>query len=228
MSLDLLTNIVWHALTGPQAACSAGTTTARRYARGFSPIVAFADAARPDFAALAPYCDPDEQVYCAAWTGPLPAGWRLHVETAMDQMVWDGVAPPSATTDDAIVRLGPEHLPQMLALVAATRPGPFGPRTPELGAYYGVFDGHRLAAMTGERMQAGPWREVSGVCTDPDFRGRGLAARLVHHVVRLQLQRSQRPFLHVMHDNAGARRLYEQLGFRHHQVLPLRVLSLAG
>ena len=32
-----------------------------------------------------------------------------------------------------------------------------------------------LVAMAGERMQAGPWREISGVCTDPGHQGRGLA-----------------------------------------------------
>ncbi|WP_295642621.1 GNAT family N-acetyltransferase [uncultured Methylibium sp.] len=224
MSYELLTNVVWHSLTGPQAGCSMGAATARRYARGFSPIVAFADAARPDFAALAPHCDPGEQVYCAGWSGPVPPGWQLHFEAPMDQMVWDAPVPAADSRGD-VVRLGPQQLAAMLALVAVTHPGPFGERTPELGEYYGVFDGPQLMAMTGERMQAGALREVSAVCTDPAFRGRGLAARLVHHVVRLQLQRGQQPFLQVIHSNAGARRLYEQLGFRHHQQLPLRVVS---
>lgn len=224
MSHELLTNIVWHSLTGPQAGCSAGTATARRYARGFSPIVAFADAARPDFGALAPHCDPGEPVYCAGWSGPLPEGWQLHTETVMDQMVWDAPGPQDDSAGD-FVRLGAQHLPAMLALVAVTHPGPFGERTPELGEYYGLFEGERLMAMTGERMHAGPLREVSAVCTDPAFRGRGLAARLIRHVVRLQLLRGQQPFLQVIHSNAGARRLYEQLGFRHYQQLPLRVVS---
>lgn len=227
MSYDLLSNIVWHSLTGPQAHCAAGTATARRYARGFSPILAFPDAQAPDFAALAPHCDPGEHLYCAGWTGPTPEGWRIETETVMDQMVWDAPEPPPDPSGD-FVRLGPQHLPSMLALVAATHPGPFGERTPELGEYYGLFDGAHLMAMTGERMQAGLLREVSAVCTDPACRGRGLAARLVRHVVRLQLRRGQQPFLQVVHSNAGARRLYEQLGFRHYQQLPLRVVSLVG
>jgi len=55
--LDLLDNVVWHALSGPQAKYASGTATARRYARGFPPIMAFADAAQPDLAALAPRCE---------------------------------------------------------------------------------------------------------------------------------------------------------------------------
>ena len=55
---QLLDNIVWHTLAGPHMKFSAGTRGARRYAAGFSPIVGFADAERPDFDALAPYCQP--------------------------------------------------------------------------------------------------------------------------------------------------------------------------
>ena len=44
---NLLDNIVWHALTGPQARFSAGGDDARRFARGFSPILGFADQAHP-------------------------------------------------------------------------------------------------------------------------------------------------------------------------------------
>jgi predicted GNAT family acetyltransferase len=104
------------------------------------------------------------------------------------------------------------------------RPGPFAERTIELGDYFGVFDGERLVAMGGERMHAANLREVSGVCTYPEYQGRGLARRLVAKVVRLQLARGQLPFLHVMCDNEGARRLYRQMGFREHQVLPIRVV----
>jgi hypothetical protein len=35
----LLDNIMWHALTGPHARFAAGGATAKRYARGFSPIL---------------------------------------------------------------------------------------------------------------------------------------------------------------------------------------------
>ena len=41
----------------------------------------------------------------------------------------------------------------MLALVAATAPGPFGRRTPLLGRYLGIRDGGRLVAMAGERLR---------------------------------------------------------------------------
>jgi predicted GNAT family acetyltransferase len=57
--------------------------------------------------------------------------------------------------------------------------------------------------------------EVSGVCTHPDARGRGLAETLSRHVASEIVRRGETPFLHAYADNAGAIRLYERLGFRH-------------
>jgi GNAT superfamily N-acetyltransferase len=224
MDMQLLDNIVWHSLNGPHAIYSSGTKGARRYARGFSPIMGFADAQRPDFAAMAPYCELGEQFYCGGWSGVAPTGWQIHADATGHQLVWDA-AVPAADSALAAVRLGPEHVPQMLDLVAATQPGPFAARTGELGEYFGVVEDGRLVAMAGERMEAGVLREISGVCTHPDFQGRGLARRLVEHLVRRELQRNQIPFLHVMTDNIRARHLYERVGFRHHQEVVLRVIS---
>jgi len=220
----LLDNIAWHALSGPHARHSRGTDEARRYAPGFSPIVGFADAERPDFAALAPYCEPGEHLYCGGWSGPGPPGWRVDTDSTMHQLVWDAAA-PAADDGLAAIRLGAERVPQLLELVSLTQPGPFGARSVELGQYFGVLDEGRLVAMAGERMAAGAFTEISAVCTHPDFQGRGYARRLVAKLVRFELQRNQTPFLHVMHDNGHARRIYERMGFRHYNELPVRVVS---
>ena len=221
---ELLDNITWHSLAGHHAKYSVGTDRARKYARGFSPIAGFARATAPAFDDLAPHCEPGDHFYCSGWSGRAPAGWQVDVDSTMHLMVWD--APPPAS-DDALpaVPLRAEHVPQIVALVELTQPGPFGPRTPELGEYFGVFDGGQLVAMAGERMFAGSLREVSGVCTRPDFQGRGLARRLVNKVVCSQLQRDEVPFLHVMHDNARARGVYERMGFRDHLRTAVRVVS---
>lgn len=226
MPLSLLPNVVWHALAGPQARYASGTDTARRYARGFSPIMGFADPGRPDFAALAPHCDPGEHLYCATWAGPVPRGWRVDADTVAHQMVWGRGAPDDDPAFRA-VRLGREHVPQIMELVALTQPGPFGERTFELGDYYGVIENGRLVAMAGERMEAGALREVSGVCTHPDFQGRGHARRLMNRLVRRQLARGQLPFLHVMKGNEHARALYARMGFRHQGDMVVRIVSRA-
>ena len=105
---------------------------------------------------------------------------------------------------------GRATLPKILELIALTEPGPFAGKTIELGEYYGVFDGERLIAMAGERFIAGPLREISGVCTHPEFQGRGLARHLIEKLIRLELQRQEIPFLHVKRDNVRARRIYEK------------------
>ena len=222
--LHLLDNIVWHSLAGPQARFAAGTDDARRYARGFSPIAGFADTARPNLAALRPYCDSGEHFYCDGWSGPVPGGWRLEAETTMYKMVWQAPMPEIDYAEGA-VRLRSEHGAEAVALALLTRPGPFGPRTPELGEYFGYFAGDRLVAMAGERMHAGSLREISGVCTHPDHRGRGLARELMLKLVRRQMQRDETPFLHVMRDNTSARELYERMGFRIYREAVVRVIA---
>jgi ribosomal protein S18 acetylase RimI-like enzyme len=220
----LLDNIVWHTLSGPHAKHATGTSDARRYAPGFSPIVGFANAERPDLDSLAPYCEAGEHFYCDGWSGAAPAGWLIDAESTMFKMVWESPTPAIDEAPEA-VQLGPEHASQALELATLTRPGPFGPKTIELGEYFGCFDGPRLVSMAGERMCAGALREISGVCTHPDFQGRGLARRLVAKLIHRQMQRNETPFLHVMHDNSSAHRAYQRMGFRDYRESVVRVIS---
>lgn len=221
---SLLDNIIWQALSGPQSVYSAGTHASRRYALGFSPIVGFADPERPDFDALRPYCMSDEHFYCAGWSGAAPAGRRIDAETTMYRMLWNADTTPENDVLEAIT-LGPEHAQQALDLATLPKPGPFGLRTLELGEYFGCFDSHRLIGMAGERMFAGSLREISGVCTHPDFQGRGLARRLMIKLIHRQMARKETPFLHVMRENRGAHQLYERMGFHTYCETVVRVVS---
>jgi ribosomal protein S18 acetylase RimI-like enzyme len=142
----------------------------------------------------------------------------------MWKMVWDAPAPTRDEAPDAIP-LKPEHASQAVDLARLTNPGPFGIRTPELGEYFGYFDGGRLIAMAGERMCAENLHEVSGICTHPDFQGRGYARKLTLKLVHRQLQRGKTPFLHVMSHNAPARALYARMGFRDYLETVVRVVT---
>jgi GNAT superfamily N-acetyltransferase len=220
----LLDNIFWHALSGPHARFSLGTATARRFAPGFSPMLGFVDPQRPDFAAIAPYCTAGEHFYTDGWAGDPPAGWHVDLEATMFKMVWDGRPLREDAAPEAIA-LGPEHAEQALALALLTNPGPFGRRTIELGDYFGLFEGPSLVAMAGERLAAGSMREISGVCTHPDFQGRGHARRLVDKLIRRQVARGETPFLHVMSSNLAGHGLYQRMGFADYREAVVRVVS---
>ena len=118
-------------------------------------------------------------------------------------------APPAG-----LERLGEGDAAEMLALATLTQPGPFRARTHELSQFWGVRgDDGRLLAMAGERLKLDGMSEVSGVCTHPDARGRGLARMLSAHVASEIVRRGEAPFLHAYAGNAAAIRLYEALGF---------------
>jgi len=220
-----LDNIFWNCLEGPHRHLSTGTDHARRYAPGFSPIVGFPDPHAPDFAALRSFCTPGEQFYCDVWSGPAPDGWRIELEAKMFRLVWDGRAGPAEDPAPEALPLGADHVEQALALARLTRPGPFGPRTIEMGEYFGLFEDGRLVAMAGERTTAGRYREISGVCTHPDHQGRGYAGRLMRKLIQRQLARGETPFLHVMSANQSAHDLYLRMGFADFCETVVRIVS---
>jgi predicted GNAT family acetyltransferase len=100
----------------------------------------------------------------------------------------------------------------MVALAALTDPGPFRSRSIELGGYLGLRRGD-LIAMAGERFRPPGYVEISAVCTDPRYRGQGLAGRLTRAVAAGIEAEGNRPFLHASGTNVNAIRLYESLGF---------------
>jgi len=117
-----------------------------------------------------------------------------------------------------VTALGAADSPEMVDLAHLTRPGPFGPRTYELGDYLGIRNGDgnqpgRLVAMAGERLRVPGFTEISAVCTHPSHTGRGYAALLMTELIERIHGRSEQPFLHVRADNARAIELYRRLGF---------------
>lgn len=140
-----------------------------------------------------------------------PPGWEEALRIPGVQLVDESLR---AEPDPEAVRLGPDDVPEMLALVEHAKPGPFRPRTIELGTYLGIRRDGRLVAMGGERLHPPGWTEISAVCTYADFRGQGLATRLIRAVAHGIRERGETPFLHTGADNVNAIRLYEALGFR--------------
>ena len=114
-----------------------------------------------------------------------------------------------------IVQLDASRQPDAIALTALVYPHYFRQRTMDLGRYFGIYIDGRLAAMVGERLGTDDTRELSAICTHPDFTGRGYARRLTAMLANDNLDRGCTPFLHVSHENIRALEMYTKLGFRH-------------
>ncbi len=215
MSSDPLLRPVWNCLNGRQAHLAVATGAAARIDPGYGPFAAARDTSENAQAALAAVlAGPDDAVWLIEpdeW--PAPTGTRIKQVARLLQMVAKTPMSPQPGDGDFIA-LGDPDAPEMAALAYATAPGPWGPLTQRYGQFYGLRDGDRLMAMAGERMlPAAGLAELSGVCTWPEYRGAGLAARLVRHVMAAQIARGDVPYLHCYADNFGAIRIYERLGF---------------
>ena len=230
-----LDNPVWWAITGSQHELATATSLAGRFHPDVSPFGAFSEEPTPDhWDDLARLVGPGGTVALTGAIGRPPAGWRVHLSIPGVQMVGDQVSSDQATPPtvesrpDRPLPLGDEDVPDMLALVAEARPGPFLPRTVAFGGYLGVRRRGRLVAMAGERLRPPGFAEISAVATATDHRHQGLGELLVRAVMASVLARGEMPFLHASSENTVALRLYERLGFTLRREVSFLVLGAPG
>lgn len=229
MSAAPLDHPAWASLAQHHLPLAEGDGLARRYARDVNLFAAARDDAPAALEALATLVGPGERIYILQVPPVVvPPGLRATREALGVQMVADGARFDTAATvagAESIVELGDSDAPEMLSLATLTEPGPFLARTHRMGRFIGVRIGGRLAAMAGERFRFAGHTEVSGVCTHPDFRGRGLARALSAAVAANIVARGDVPFLHAWQTNRAAIALYESLGFRLRTTVNVAVLE---
>jgi ribosomal protein S18 acetylase RimI-like enzyme len=215
VDLHPLDNPAWFSLTGPHACFAEGTAKALRYPPDVSPFVAVPPVVDLEvWSALEVLVGPGQVVALSGEPGLLelmPSGWEVAMSGEGVQLVATE-AFVSAPDPEAVV-LGPQDVDEMLDLVARTQPGPFLPRTYQLGTYLGIRRKGALVAMAGERLHPPGWTEISAVCTDSAYRGHGLATRLISAIGHGIRERGDRPLMHASAANTNAIRLYESLGF---------------
>ncbi|MDE2496225.1 MAG: GNAT family N-acetyltransferase [Xanthomonadaceae bacterium] len=217
---------VWESLASRHAPLSEGGALAKRYQRDVNLFASARDDSPAALDALAGLVEPGEHVYVLQVPEiAVPSALRATKTALGVQMV--AACSIDALPAEDIITLGDADAPEMLALAQLTQPGPFLARTHVMGRFRGIRIDGRLAAMAGERMRMPSYTEVSGVCTHPDFRGRGLARRLSAIVATAIQARGETPFLHAWKDNHPAIALYEKLGFRLRAEVNVAVLERA-
>jgi predicted GNAT family acetyltransferase len=222
--LHPLDNLVWGALNSLHRRFSVGGDRARRYLTEVAPFAAVADLGAESVAALRELVAANGPAAMSTVDAlPELPGLLAVSQARLIQMVWRGETVPAKGSGH--VRLNERDVPAMMALALETRPGPFGPRTNELGEYLGIFDETKLVAMAGERMKVGGYTEISAVCVSESFRGRGCAAQLMMALVSAVRSRGETPLLHVLASNYRAIALYRRLGFVERREMYLTVLD---
>ena len=203
---------MWSALSGPHRNLAAGLNDLMWYPPSIAPFVAIPTAdVVPDLESAHRHGLAERAYFVGVCPISLPVGWRF-VSRSYILQLFPTVDTPEVGEDAGIV-LGETDRLAMRELTQIAFPDFFRERTPELGLYLGIYDGARLIAMAGERLALPGLQEISGVCTHPDFAGRGHARRLTRALLSRHRRRGVGSFLHVSEGNAGARRLYESMGF---------------
>lgn len=228
--MNPLDNPIWHSLRTRQSDIAIGDDRARRYPGYIGPLSGVAEETPACYEALhALLAAPTDVLVTFSPQAPrtIPH-FTLQRTGAIYQMVRTRRVPAVPIADDLdLRRLTTPDAPEMVALAEATEPGPFRPRTLELGTFYGVFHEGGLASMAGKRMHLPGYVEVSGVCTYPEARGRGYARLLMSLVIEEIEESGDTPFLHVLTENPAVH-LYESLGFQIRQTLHYAVLTAEG
>ncbi len=220
---------VWNSLAAPHEMFALGGPLARRYMADVNVFAASRDNSSEALDALAALISPGAPVFLLQRVEiAVPPGVSVTKRATGVQMICDvakDLPAPTTNAEAEMQPLGHEDAPMMLDLAHLTEPGPFAARTHAMGNFIGIRRNGRLVAMAGTRLTVPGYREISGVCVHPDFRGQGLARRLSIAMSRRIFNEGETPFLHAWATNTAAIALYETIGFRHANDVNVAVLE---
>jgi predicted GNAT family acetyltransferase len=225
---SLFDNAVWHALRIEHSRFAVCAGDACRYPADVAPLAAVAAPVKSALKDLASLLAPGEAVWLAGEDfPPVPDLASDGVLECLQMVLPRAVVVPAAEIEANVelVPLLPVSAPEMVALTTLAFPGFFRSRTCEMGSYYGVRSEGQLIAMGGERLRLPGYPEISGVCTHPAHRGKGLASNLIWQPVRDHRREGHLSWLHVACGNRHATDLYLRMGFRTARQITLHRLS---
>jgi predicted GNAT family acetyltransferase len=222
--IHILDRPIWSALETAHADLAEGSKLARRYPPSIVPFAASADDTPESLEALENLPLPEESMLLIE-AGPIaiPPGLAVIMESLAVQMVAE--RPRERSSDSRIQPLTESDAADMLELATLTTPGPFTLRAQSLGTFWGIKSEGRLVAMAGQRLRQTGFTELSGLCTHPDFQGRGLGTLLFRFVAGEIASNGDMAYLHAYATNTSAISLYKALGFALRSEMNLRVVK---
>ncbi|MGA2343556.1 MAG: GNAT family N-acetyltransferase [Steroidobacteraceae bacterium] len=227
---SLFLNPVWHSLLGPHRHLSIDGGDACRYPADVTPFAALAEPSAAAVRHLRELLEPADPVWIVDAGLPHVPEIILEGSLLCLQMVLSPktALPVPATPAVEIVPLGAANAAEMVALTDVAFPGFFRSGTYKMGSYFGVraADG-LLIAMAGERLRLEGYPEMSGICTHPAHRGKGLARRLIVHLAAIHRRQGHVSWLQVSAANANAIALYRDIGFETARSVMLQRISRA-
>lgn len=224
---SLFANPAWHALQTKHRHFAQSAGDACRYPADVSPFAAVAAPGTAALEQLRSLLKAGEAVWLIGESYPPTPGLFFNGTLPCLQMV---LSAPVPSPDPAIeiVPLTEASADEMLALTDLAFPGFFRKRTCEMGTYYGVRAAGKLIAMGGERLTLEGYPEISGICTHPSHRGKGLAAALIWQLSQNHHRDGLVSWLQVAVENHRAIELYQRIGFKPVRQVMLHRVSREG
>jgi predicted GNAT family acetyltransferase len=217
----LFANPAWNALQTRHRHFAVCAGEACRYPSDVAPFAAVAEPTPTALRQLHSLLEPGESLWLAGDYRPqictqVPELSFVETLECLQMMLPESIVPPASPTEQTteIRPLSKANAAEMVALTEIAFPGFFRQRTCEMGSYYGVRSSGELIAMAGERLMLDGYPEISGVCTHPEHRGKGLAASLIWRLVRDHRRDGLISWLHVGSANQRAVDLYLRMGFK--------------
>jgi ribosomal protein S18 acetylase RimI-like enzyme len=213
----LFDNPAWHALNTRHSHLALIEGDAYRYPANVAPFAALAKPTELALWELHSLLAPGESVWLFGVDYPrLPELQNVSTLECAQMVLATELVEKASPIE--LERLTGADSDAMVTLTDLAYPGFFRSHTHEMGAYYGAWLDSReksgqLIAMAGERLALDGFTEISGICTHPDHRGKGLAADLIARVARNHFEQGVVSFLHVTATNTKAIDLYARLGF---------------
>jgi ribosomal protein S18 acetylase RimI-like enzyme len=214
----LLDNPAWSALTSIHSKFAQGTERVKRYRPDIAPFVAFND---NDITEIDPFINAGETFFIIGDLPVLPANYIVEHEIPCGQMIFTGPPPE----DVPVLLLDETDKTDMFNLINSVQPGLYKPDTRLMGNYYGIKQDGKLVAMAGERIKMPGFTELSAICTNPAYTGRGYAQQLIKHLCHTHVAAGIVSYLHVALSNERAVRLYEHMGFEQRRKISFRLLK---